>query len=412
MNPKTFIAGSPSEALRMRIVYALFGTAFFLPLNIFVMEACFITAVFMSAYYTWKYDMHIWRYMPLFWPAAAFSVTAFLSLAGSPKAVYGVAFYFFTVVQYFLIYNMIVTFIRGERERRILLYCFLAGAVCVAVYGLYQYTAMQGLHDADWVDTDAFPLLQRRMYSTLYNPNLLSAYLLMVMGITASLTLWTRHNVHRIIYGALFVLFTFCLILTYSRGGWVSVFALVFFFGLVWDKRIWLLFLIVPLVLAFYHGGVVNRLLSIFSNCEDTSVTMRLDMWESTFYMICDHPILGVGWGAYKYVYPLYNELIQEAGITIYHAHNMYFNIMAETGIVGFFFYMWFFFGTAWYGLRVLKENGDTFDNCIAMGAASVIAALAVSGISDYDLFSTQISLTLWFLCGLLSNIYIEMQKK
>lgn len=411
MNPKTLIAGSSREALRTHIVYVLLGTAFFLPLNIFILEVFFVIAVLMAAYYTWKYDADIWRRSPLLVPAAGFALTALISLVGSPKPLFGAAFYLFTVVQYFLLYNLVVAFIHGERERRLLLYAFLAGAVCVAIYGLFQYTTMLGLHNAEWVDTDAFPLLQRRMYSTLYNPNLLSAYLLMVMGMSASLAVWSGHKMHRLAYLGLFVLFTLCLILTYSRGGWVSVFALVFFFGLAWDKRVWLLFLLVPLVLAFYHGGVVHRLLSIFSNSEDTSVVMRLEMWESTFYMICDHPILGIGWGAYQYVYPLYNELIQEAGITIYHAHNMYINIMAETGIVGFVFYMWFFFGTAWYAVRFLKGQHNDFDRCLAMGAAAVVAAITISGISDYDLFSTQISLSLWFLIGLFANTYVETWK-
>ena len=60
---------------------------------------------------------------------------------------------------------------------------------------------------------------------------------------------------------------------------------------------------------------------------------MRMDMWEAAIAMFVDHPVLGIGWGAFKHVYPVYNELIQEAGIVIFHAHNMYLNILAETGM-------------------------------------------------------------------------------
>ena len=73
------------------------------------------------------------------------------------------------------------------------------------------------------------------------------------MGIAASCTIWTDHRRRRLLYVGLFTIFTLCLILTYSRGAWLSVFAMVFFFGLVWDKRVWLLFLVVPVVLVFYH---------------------------------------------------------------------------------------------------------------------------------------------------------------
>ncbi len=410
MDPLTLLnaeSGS-QERLRAYIVYALLGTVFFMPLNIFLMEACFAVSTLLAATYTWKHGMGLWRRMPLFTPAAAFVVVALVSLIGAPKMLNGVVFYIFTIVQYFILYNLVVSFIRGERERKLLLYAFLIGAFLMVLYGFYQYSHMLGLRNEEWVDTDAFPLLQRRMYSTLYNPNLLSAFLLMVMGIAASCTIWTDHRRRRLLYVGLFTIFTLCLILTYSRGAWLSVFAMVFFFGLVWDKRVWLLFLVVPVVLVFYHGGVVTRIMSLFANNEDTSVSMRIDMWECTLDMIKDHLFLGIGWGAYQYVYPLYNELIEEAGIIIYHAHNMYLDIMAETGLLGFAMYMWFFFGNAWYGLKVLKGKASPFSKCLAMSAASAVFTIAVSGISDYDLFATQISLTLWLVFAMFANVYCE----
>lgn len=291
--------------------------------------------------------------------------------------------------------------------------CLLVSAAGTVLYGIYQYAHMLTLHEAEWVDNSAFPLLKRRMYSTLYNPNLYSAFLLMIMGGTASMSIWTRHTWHRVGYLTLFAALGLCLILTYSRGAWLSVAALVFFFGLVWDKRLWLLFLLVPPVLLFYHGGVTDRLLSIFYHSEaDTSVSMRLDMWYSAIEMIIEHPLLGVGWGAFKFVYPVYNELIQEAGITIFHAHNMFLNIWAETGILGFVCFFWFFYGNAYYGWKLLKmPQIDTFDRAAATMMIAAVVSQTICGFSDYDLFSTQISLTFWLICGIFANAYIEYKK-
>ena len=414
MDPLTLIqAQSGSQGkLRAYIVYALLGTAFFMPLNIYIMEFCFVIAVLLAAAYTWKYGTSVWRRMALSKPALAFAAVALLSLVGSPKPLFGTAFYVFTIVQYIVLYHMVIAFISGERERKLLVTCFLTGAVLMALFGLYQYFSAWGLHDEDWVDTDAFPMLRRRMYATLYNPNLLSAFLLMVMALTASLTIWSENMRQRLLYVGLFTIFTLCLVLTYSRGAWISVLALVFYFGLVWDKRVWLLFLAVPLVLAFYHGGVVTRIMSLFANSEDTSISMRLDMWETTLEMIGDYPILGIGWGAFKYVYPVYYEPIQEAGITIYHAHNMYLDIMVETGIVGFILYMWFFFGNVWYSLKYLAKKHSPFSDCLAMTAGATVFAITISGISDYDLFAAQISLSMWLLFGLFANSYCEIGGK
>jgi len=413
MNPKTlFVSGSPGK-MRMHIMYVLCGTAFFMPLNLYLMEACIIVAIFMTAMYTWKFGTEIWQHMSLFWAALGYAVISFVSIINSPQPLFSFLNYLFTVAQYFLLYCMVVSFVRGERERRTLVCAFLAGAVCVALYGLFQYSTMLGLGNIEWVDSDAFPMLKRRMFSTLYNPNLLSAFLLMVLSVTASLSIWTGQKWHRVLYVGLFTLFLICLILTYSRGAWVSMGALIFFFGLVWDKRVWLLFLAAPVILVFYHGGVVDRFLSIFFHSDaDTSVAMRLAMWESTYYMICDHPWLGVGWGAYKFVYPEYNYYILEgAHIIIYHAHNMYLDIMAETGVTGFLFYMWFFFGNGWQAMRFLSRKHPPFAQCTAMGLAAVICTLAICGVSDHDLFSTQISLCFWLLCAIFANTYIEFRE-
>lgn len=416
MNPviNQYKMSSPAERARLRVVYALLGTVFFLPVNLIVMEVCLILSVGMAVYCGWKYGLHLPPYIPLFVPAAGFFFAALLSLVGSPHGLMGIAFYSFTILQYAILYMLIIVFVQGRKERHLVLTALFVSAAVVCLYGLYQYAHMLTLGEAAWVDNSAFPLLQRRMYSTLYNPNLLSAFLLMVMGAAASMAVCTRHPSHRWLYIGLFVLLSLCLILTYSRGAWLSAAALVFFFGCVWDKRLWLLFLLVPFVLLFYHGGVANRLMSIFMYSEaDTSVSMRLAMWAGAMEMVQDHPVFGIGWGAFKYMYPVYNEFIQQAGVTIYHAHNMFFNIAAETGIIGFFLFLWFFVGHGWYGLHILRyEKDDAFDRATAMMMSAAVISQAVCGIGDYDLFSTQISLTFWLLCGIFANMYIENQKK
>lgn len=415
MNPvmNQYKMSSPAERARLRVVYALLGTVFFMPVNLIAMEICLALAVVFAVCSGWKYGFGPAPSIPLLVPAAGFCFTALLSLVGSPHGLMGFAFYCFTIVQYALLYMLVIFFVRGQAERHLLLTGLFVSAAVVCLYGLYQYAHMLTLGEAAWVDNSAFPLLQRRMYSTLYNPNLLSAFLLMVMGAAASMTICTGHRSHRWLYVGLFAALSLCLILTYSRGAWLSAAALVLFFGFVWDKRLWSLFLLVPPVLLFYRGGVTNRLMSIFSYSEaDTSVSMRLDMWNGALEMLGDHPVLGIGWGAFKYMYPVYNEFVQQAGITIYHAHNMFFNIAAETGLAGFFFFLWFFLGCGWYGLKALQNGGlSHFDRAMAMAMSAAVISQAVCGFGDYDLFSTQISLTFWLLCAIFSNMFIDTQK-
>lgn len=224
---------TPAERARLRVVYALAGTVFFMPLNLFVMEGFFVMALLLGLYYMMRYPRLPLRKGPLSMPAVGFAVAAFLSLVGSPHFFMGTAFYVFTVLQYILLYYGILVFVHRSWERRMLFSALLFSAFAVALYGLYQYAHMLVLNNAEWVDEAAFPLLRRRMYSTLYNPNLLSAFLLIVMSASASMMICTHHYWHRVMYLVLLAILTLCLVLTYSRGAWLSVgawsFSLAFF---------------------------------------------------------------------------------------------------------------------------------------------------------------------------------------
>lgn len=73
---------SPAERARLRVVYALGGAVFFMPLNIFIMEGCLVLALFLGAYYWRKFDAPDFPSVPLLKPACALlQFLSFLSLA-------------------------------------------------------------------------------------------------------------------------------------------------------------------------------------------------------------------------------------------------------------------------------------------------------------------------------------------
>lgn len=110
--------------------------------------------------------------------------------------------------------------------------------------------------------------------------------------------------------------------------------------GSVWCFWRCLLFYFLP-----WTGG--GALYFSFSG-EDTSLSLRLALWESTIAMIEEHPLLGVGWGNYWLAYPEYNFFIEDADVVIFHAHDMYLHIPAEVGIPGGIFTSFSFSGKGW----------------------------------------------------------------
>lgn len=389
---------------KQHILYLLYATLFLLPLNPFLFYVTLLPAV-MAWLYNWRKKGEVALALPPLWqPGAVFLVCSFLSAFVSKDMAFSFMNWALQPLMYALVYLLIYTTVSTEKEKEKTLYAFLAGAVVTVVYGFFQYAnaadMAADMEAQSWVDPERFPLLRRRMYSTLENPNLFGAYLLMIISILNAFTLRERAVKRRTVFAVILLSLLLCLALTYSRGAWVSLAAIVLGLTLFYDKRFGLLFLLVPVVLAFYHGQVVERFLSLFSG-EDTSVDLRFALWESTMAMIEEHPLLGVGWGAYFLAYPDYNFFIQEEGVLIFHAHNMYLNMLAEVGIPGGMAFLLAFFAQGILCWRNYRHGNDSFTKSMGLGGVLMVMALSVISMGDHVLFSRSVSFCFWSLSAL-----------
>ena len=389
---------------KQHILYLLYATLFLLPLNPFLFYVTLLPAV-VAWLYNWRKKGEVALALPPLWQlGAVFLVCSFLSAFVSKDMAFSFMNWALQPLMYALVYLLIYTTVSTEKEKEKALYAFLAGAVVTVVYGFFQYAnaadMAADMEAQSWVDPERFPLLRRRMYSTLENPNLFGAYLLMIISILTAFTLRERAVKKRTVFAVILLSLLLCLALTYSRGAWVSLAAIVLGLTLFYDKRFGLLFLLVPVVLAFYHGQVVERFLSLFSG-EDTSVDLRFALWESTMAMIEEHPLLGVGWGAYFLSYPDYNFFIQEEGVLIFHAHNMYLNMLAEVGIPGGMAFLLAYFAQGILCWRNYRHGNDSFTKSMGLGGVLMVMALSVISVGDHVLFSRSVSFCFWSLSAL-----------
>lgn len=123
-------------------------------------------------------------------------------------------------------------------------------------------------------------------------------------------------------------------------------------------------------------------------------------LWDSTEMMIEEHPLTGVGWGAYFEAYPAYNYFIADPNVIIYHAHNMYLSIPAEIGLLGGIFYFILFFGHGFAAAKLWRRGTSAFGRAAGLGGALAASGMAVYGLGDYVLFSRAVSFCFWALCA------------
>lgn len=391
-------------ASKKNIQHLLYATLFLLPLHPYVFYVTLLPCLlFWAVNHCTTGEVKC--VCPRFWGLpAVFLACAFFSGFSSPAPAFSLMNWAFQPLMYAAIYLLILSLLSSVREKEKALYAFLAGAICVAAYGFIQYANVAGMA-ADmtaqsWVDPERFPLLRRRMYSTLENPNLLGAYAVMIISILTAFFLRERQKKRKWAFAVILFVLLLCLALTYSRGAWLSLAAIVLGLTLFYDKRFSFLFFLIPLVLLFYHGQMVERFLSLFSG-EDTSVGLRFALWESTIAMIEEHPLLGVGWGSYYLAYPDYNFFIQDEHVLIFHAHNMYLNMLAEVGIIGGAAFLLTFFEQGFLCWKLYRGKASLFTRTMGLGGLLMVMAIAVIGMSDHVLFGRSISFCFWSLSAL-----------
>lgn len=384
------------------IEYCMIAVAFFLPLSLNITTIFLLACACMWLAKMIYYRRVLIRSTPFDAVIGLYVLLSFASVWVSPDVGFSFYNYYNLMGRYLLIYYLVVHNVHSLAQIKRMIIALLCATFLVTLYGYYQYIFGIDISALEWVDNVQFPDLKIRIFSTLKNPNLLAAFLVSMMAITGGLGFYAPDKKYKGLLLGLVLSCAACLVMTYSRGAWVSLFAVFAAFGFWYNRKMFWLLLIVPLIVLFAHNGVLERLLSI-ANPTDTSSTLRLALWESTWAMILDHPLLGIGWGAYYLVYPNYDFFVL-SGAKIFHAHNMYLNIAAEIGIPGFLTFMYIFYGHAKIALRLCQQSRDPYISGLMLGTVAAIFGLVVSGITDYILFNIQMSMFFWLLNALISQ--------
>lgn len=343
----------------------------------------------------------------LSWTVMFFVLWTGVSAALSDNAQWALTSWFYQIVAGGGIYYLVRTYISTPKQWRYFLQCTLGTAILVCCIGAYEYIFIPNHHIKEWVDAIQFPKLMRRMSSTLTNPNLLGAYLLMILSVSISylLVYWKglsdkilseeyKKQIYMMIPIALILFVT--MLLTYSRGIWISFGAMIIYWGIFVERRLLLSLLAIPIILYFYDGEIATRLWSIFQG-HDTSADLRWALWDSTMYIVRENPVWGIGWNTFYLVYPEYNYYIQGPNVLMHHAHNLYLNMLAEIGIPGLISFITVLIGHVVTSIRL---KGDVFRKAASIGVGALAVGVLVSGLSDFELYSHQVTITFWLLLG------------
>lgn len=292
------------------------------------------------------------RSLPYDLPMILFLVIGAASVIFSPVKSFDLIYNFLSLIGiYIASYVLIGQNIRTHDQIIFFIKAICASTIFVVLWGYFQYIFGVDIADMKWIDGEAFPELRKRIFSTLENPNVLAGYLNVIICLALGILAKFGDKKQKILIVIAIVMMSACLAMTYSRGAFLTLAIVFVIYGMIQDWRILILFTILIGIIFYSDSTFSYRIISIFTDTLDSSEGLRIGIWVSTIPMIADHPFAGVGWGAFKFIYPQYNYYLADSSITIYHAHNLFLNTAAEVGIVGALAYFWYFFGTMFMAL-------------------------------------------------------------
>lgn len=333
----------------------------------------------------------------------AFLITAFLVIyliAGITSFVPKKSLSIFAIYLVFIGgYFSVTQLVKTKKQFRNLLTVFVLSGTAVCLYGIAQYVFGWDINQA-WMDEEMFSDIKMRIYSTLENPNVLGEYILLVLPAAIGL-MWTRKGVlPKLVYGGIAVMMFVALILTFSRGCWIGLLVAAAVFITFAAGKLWGLGLIaLPILPAVLPESIINRFTSI-GDMKDSSTSYRVYIWMGTAAMLKDFWLSGIGMGAeaFKSVYPFYSY----SGIVAPHSHNLFLQIMVESGICGiavFLLIVVFFFKKVALGYRI-GGKGDEFSTVMTALSAGICGFL-VQGLFDNCFYNYRVLLVFWCVIGM-----------
>ena len=301
-----------------------------------------------------------------------------------------------------------------------------AAGVIEAALGAYQFLRQVG--------PEPFVLMGRfmRAYGTFRQPNPYAGYLGYLAPVAASVALggvgrwWqTRRRsdlITGIASGGAALALAAGIGMSWSRGGWFGLLAGLLVVAAVRSRRTALLTAVGALLLVavitmagtgWLPDAVASRLADLggyvvgpgtgqldLARTEITeanfSALERLAHWQAGLGMFADHPWLGVGIGNFGVTYPAY--ALPHWYEPLGHAHNVYINFLAETGVLGAGAFGLFWLGMVWYAWRTgMRSRGNRA--ALAFGLLGTLAYLSLHSLFD-NLFVQHTQLQLALILG------------
>jgi putative inorganic carbon (hco3(-)) transporter len=198
----------------------------------------------------------------------------------------------------------------------------------------------------------------------------------------------------KLLIAASVLLALYCLLFSFSRGGYIGLMAGLLFLGLAKERKYLIVFCVILFSWqAFVPTAVRERIMMTYEDGQvDSSSGERVQLWEDALTIIPQNPVLGTGFDTYKL-------LGRSEDYT--DTHNYYMKVTVETGIVGLILFLLLLWKMLRESIALLRRSHDRFFQGLGLGfGAMMVCVVTVNLFGDRWMFQ-QVTAYMWVALGL-----------
>jgi len=317
---------------------------------------------------------------------------------------------------YFFIPNIMIFYIVSRidlRQIESLMKALFFASCILSLYAIYQYflgidQTIAYLKRIGYSNEVHMAVLaKKRVFATMISPNIFVSYLAMMLFTGLGLS-FSYQRIKKTLYLSGVFLIIAALILTKSIGGFIAFLMILIFFVVLASrdtgiKRIIFKYVVLSFIficgLFFYKfaGGRITQFLDF--NNQNNALVQRLYYWKASFSMIKDYPFFGIGWRKFGLLYEAYKPY--PANISHY-SHNVFLQIMAETGFLGVAALALLVSNFIKSGLKVIKKDIEL--RLLKIGLFCAGLFFIIHNLFDLSFYFAQVSFFWWIVLGVFAN--------
>jgi len=283
----------------------------------------------------------------------------------------------------------------------------MVSTIVVALFGFYQaisrgYTALYDILYPVQDEIEKIPAWEGRITSFLEHYNGLAGYLNLVTPFCLGFALRGKDIALRKLSWWCLALASVALLLTQSRGGLLAyaTVLLVSAWSFAPDRKAGIRWVAIVLVVCVRAAAVAGLLFQRLAEIDDFTTVSRLAIWGGAFTVFAHSPVLGAGFGNLR---TLMGGLLNLPDGWTGDAHNLYLELLAETGIVGFVAFAFLTITAMRKAMKQYHRAADEFSRIIGFAIFAAFTGVLVHGAVDYLFHTTpQVTALLFLLLGLI----------